>query len=410
MVSGWPRRSGSSGDEHIGQLISPGPGQLNQAAGRASAGARRDSEPRLMPLDALRGLIMILMALDHANYFVAQKYSPGEHWGGSFPVYSDALTFLARWLTHPAAPGFMFLMGVGMTLLAHARRQRGWSESQILRHVWIRGALLIVLELSIVNRAWHLGPYPFPSVYIGVLLALGGGMILGSLFIRFKAWQLAAVAGLLFIGTEWFHPHPDAWGTNFDQRLGLLFSYSGGDMDFWSNFPILPWLELVLLGMAFGNWLLKDAQQALRACLVLGVVFLLGFVFLRSRDGFGNIRPRPGDTWIDFLNVVKYPPAMTFTLVTMGINLVLLWLFSRAAEGGNRWPRPLAIFGRAPLFFYILHLYLYMLLGRLFAPSGTTIVEMLPYWLLGLLILLPLTRWYGAFKRRQPPNSVLRFL
>lgn len=372
-------------------------------------GGGRDSGSRLLPLDALRGLIMILMALDHANYFVAQRHSSGEHWGGPFPAYSEALPFLTRWVTHPVAPGFLFLMGVGMTLFAHARRKHGWGEQEILRHFWLRGGLLIGLQLTLINLAWQLGPIPFPSVYIGVLVALGGGMALASLFLRLRAWQLAAGAGALFVGTEMLHPSSSQWGAIFDQPLGLLFGYSGGDMQLWSNYPILPWLELILFGMAFGQWLLKDARRTFQVGLVLGLVFLLGFLLLRSLDGFGNIRPRAGDTWIDFLNVVKYPPAMTFTLVTMGLNLVVLWLFARVHEAGAPLLRALAIFGRAPLFFYVLHLYLYMLLGRLFAPNGTTIIGMLPFWLLGLLLLYPLTCWYGVFKQQQPPNSVLRF-
>ncbi len=368
-----------------------------------------EKQSRFLALDALRGLIVVLMALDHANHFVAQKHSSGEYWGGAFPVYSDGLTFLTRWVTHPVAPGFMFLMGAGMALFAHSRRKRGWSEWELIRHFWIRGGLLIILQLLIINQAWQLGPTPFPSVYIGVLFALGGGLILGSLLLRLKAWQLMGVAIVFFIGTELLHPNPSAWGQIFDQPLALLFSYSGGSMDFWSNYPILPWLELVLFGMAFGKWLLTDSERAFSAGLVLGIAFLVGFVILRGLDGFGNIRPRSGDTWIDYLNVVKYPPAMTFTLITMGLNLILLWVFSKAGDFGRRLLRPFVVFGKAPLFFYVAHLFLYAAIGILFTPAGTSIPAMYPYWLLGLLILFPPTLWYGIVKHRQPPNSLLRF-
>ncbi|MFQ5923366.1 MAG: DUF1624 domain-containing protein [Anaerolineales bacterium] len=367
-------------------------------------------QSRYLALDALRGLIIVLMALDHANYFVAQQHSSGEHWGGAFPAYSDGLTFLTRWVTHPVAPAFMFLMGAGMTLFAHSRRNKGWSEWEIIRHFLIRGGLLITLQLLVVNRAWQLGPTPFPSVYIGVLFALGGGMILGSLFLRLGAWQLVSVAIALFIGTELLNPNPSEWGQIFDNPAGLLFGYSGGSMEFWSNYPILPWFELVIFGMAFGRWMIRDPERALNTGLALGLLFLIGFVILRTLDGFGNIRPRAADTWIDYLNVVKYPPAMTFTLVTMGLNLIVLWLFSKAGDLGRRLLRPFVVFGKAPLFFYLSHLFLYAVIGILFARSGTSIPEMYPYWLLGLLILFPPTLWYGVFKHRQPPNSLLRFL
>lgn len=263
---------------------------------------------RYLALDAFRGLIVVLMALDHANYFVAQQHSSGEHWGGAFPSYSDGLSFLTRWVTHPVAPGFIFFMGAGMALFAQSRRKKGWGEWEVVRHFVVRGGLLIALQLLLVNRAWQLGPAPFPAIYIGVLFALGAGMILGSLFLRLKVWQLMTVAFAFFIGTELLHPNPSEWGQIFDQPLSLLFGYSGGSMDFWSNYPILPWLEIVLLGMAFGKWLLTDSERAFNASLALGIAFLVGFVILRSLDGFGNIRPSAGYTWIDYLNVVKYPP------------------------------------------------------------------------------------------------------
>ncbi len=116
----------------------------------------------------------------------------------------------------------------------------------------------------------------------------------------------------------------------------------------WSNYPILPWLELVVFGILFGKWILKDQKQAYSGAFKIGLGFLLAFVVIRYLDGFGNILPRMGNTWIDFLNLVKYPPSITFTLLTMGINLVLLGLFSRANEkvqtilfsAGCIWARP----------------------------------------------------------------------
>ena len=131
---------------------------------------------------------------------------------------------------------------------------------------------------------------------------------------------------------------------------------------------------------------------------------------IRFLDGFGNIRPRMGNSWIDFLNLVKYPPSMTFTLMTTGVNLILLWFLSRANELAQRILQPLVAFGRTPLFFYVLHLFLYAGIGYLAAPNGTSIPIMYPFWLLGLLMMFPLSLWYGRFKHRQPAHSVLRFL
>jgi uncharacterized membrane protein len=364
---------------------------------------------RLAPLDALRGLIMVLMALDHANHFIAQQHSPGEYWGGRFPVYHDILPFLTRLVTHPCAPGFFFLMGVGMVLFATSRRKQGWSEGAIVRHFLIRGGFLTALQLLVVNRAWELSAGGWGlDIYIGVLFALGGTMILGSLLLWLKPKVLLALTAVLVLGTELLTPDPSLWNQVF-QPLNRLLLVPGGSLALWVNYPVLPWLELVTFGMVFGHWLVDDSRKAFERALKLGAAFLLAFLVLRYLDGFGNIRPRGGDTWIHFLNVVKYPPSITFNLLTPGVNLIIVGLFAWAS--GKLWPffQPLAVFGRAPLFFYLIHLFLYAGLGLWLTPNGISMPKMYPYWLLGLLILYPLCLWYGQLKHRQPANSILRF-
>lgn len=371
---------------------------------------------RILSLDALRGLIMVCMALDHASHFVAQKHSSGEMWGGFFPTYTDALAFLTRLVTHLSAPGFFFLMGVGMFLFANARRKQGWSEWAIVRFFLIRGGILIALKFLLINRAWELSPGGWGlSIYIGVLCALGINMILGSIFLRLKPAYLLILAAVLFVGMELLVPAPTRWGpmpfTNLMDILNPLLIRAGAmpEINLWSNYPALPWLELVIFGLAFGHWLVDDEQRTYRHALLLGGAFLLAFVVLRSLNGFGNIRPRMGNTWIDFLNVVKYPPSMTFTLLTMGVNLILLGAFSRMEHILQPVFNALAVFGRAPLFFYTVHLFLYAGLGWLFTPHGSSIPRMFLFWLLGVLILYPLCLWFGRLKQHQPQTSILRF-
>ena len=364
---------------------------------------------RLFPLDALRGLIIVLMALDHANHFIAQQHPPGEYWGGPFPVYHDALTFLTRLVTHLSAPGFFFLMGAGMLLFAHSRRKQGWSEWAIIGHFLIRGGLLILLQLLVVNRAWELSPGGWGlEIYIGVLFALGGTMMLGSLLLWLKPKGLLALTVVLVLGAELLTPDPSLWNQVF-QPLNRLLLIPGGNLELWVNYPVLPWLELVTFGILFGHWLVDDPGKAFKRALGLGVSFLLAFLVLRYLDGFGNIRPRGGDTWIDFLNVVKYPPSITFNLLTTGVNLIIMGLFARAGGKWQQFFQPLVVFGRVPLFFYLVHLFLYAGLGLWLTPNGTSIPKMYPYWLLGLLILYPLCLWYGRLKHRQVANSILRF-
>jgi uncharacterized membrane protein len=385
--------------------------QTNQTVRTPSYGASRLFAP-----DALRGLIIVLMALDHASLLVAQKHPPGEYWGGAFPVYDEPLAFLTRFVTHSCAPGFFLLMGLGMVLFARSRQGDGWTMWEVMRHFLIRGGVLIGLQLLVVNRAWELAPGGWDiQIYLGVLFALGGAMILGSLLLWLQPAYLLALTAILLVGTELFVPSPNLWG----QRLSvptLVLLVSGGIMQpeggvlLWSNYQSLPWLELVTLGMVFGHWLADDPRKAFGRAWKLGLSFLVAFLVVRTLDGFGNIRPRMGDSWIDFLNPVKYPPSIAYTLMTTGVNLVLLWLFSRAGERVQRLLVPLVVFGQAPLFFYVLHLFLYAAIGYLLVPSGTSIPAMYPFWLLGLLILFPLCLGYRWLKHRYPACLVLRFL
>jgi len=378
----------------------------------------KQTSKRLFPLDALRGLIIVFMALDHANYFIAQKHSPGEHWGGPFPAYDSALPFLTRLVTHFSAPGFFFLMGVGMLLFADARWRQGWSTWRISAHFWIRGTLLILLQFMLENPLWKAGPGFFPETFFGVLSALGGTMILGSFLFRLNPIALLILTLGLLLGTEWLHPDPGLWNSIDRDTWKLVFLYSGGDGEFWSTFTVLPWLELVVFGMLFGRWLLADEKKAYQMGFWLGISLLVLFVIIRTADGFGNIRPREGDTWIDFLNVVKYPPSLTFTFLTMGVNLLVLWGFSKAGDPSSgsgqavqTLSRPLVAFGSAPLFVYFWHRYLYMLVGRTFEPFGTSLPVMYLYWLLGLAILYPPALWYGRFKQSNTPlREILAYL
>lgn len=368
---------------------------------------------RLQAVDALRGLIIILMALDHANLFIAQKHATGEYWGGPYPAYYDVLAFLTRLLTHPTAPGFSFLMGVGMALFANSRLKRGWSRWQVMRFLIVRGLILVALQFLVVNRAWELAPTGWGlEYYYGVLVALGGGMIIGSLFLWFRPAYLLALAVILMVGTELLTPGPDQWGADFSLSVSVLFIPSGSE-GWWVNYPILQWLELVIFGLGIGYLLTTDPYRTYRRALLVGAAFLAVFFLIRYLDGFGNIRLRTGDSWMDYLYVIKYPPSIAFTMLTMGFNLLVLgilaWLFDKFSLA-RRFAYPLVVIGAVPLFFYVTHLFLYAALGYLLAPAGTSIANMYLYWLLGLLLLYPFCLWYGQLKRSQPASSALHFI
>lgn len=379
---------------------------------------------RLPSLDTMRGLIIVIMTIDHARGFIAKNH-PSEFWGRALPDYGgDAVAFLTRLVTHLCAPGFMFLMGIGMAMLAASRMQAGWSGGRITRFIAVRGVALILLGQVLENRSFFFAfanatrsesygirtpgaDGSFPYVLLVVLYGLGAVLVLGSALVRWKPAALIGAAIALELAVQWMVPSPAQADVRFHPVLRLLV-IPGQSGPFLVTYPALAWLPCALLGMAFGQWLLRDRERALRRLALGGGLFLVLFVALRAAGGFGNITPaEPG--WIGFFNLVKYPPSLTFVLFTLGVDFLLLAGIERWRIGEMAWSRPLQVFGQVPFFFYITHLWLYAAIGRLF-PAGMPIPRVYPYWLLGLVLLYLPCRWYGGFKRGRAADSFWRML
>lgn len=369
---------------------------------------------RLIPLDALRGFIMIVMALDHANSFIARGMKEFEIWAFPFHNYQGTvLPFLTRFVTHLAAPGFFFLMGAGMVLFAESRRRDAWKEQRIMSHFFIRGLLLIALQFLLENPAWRLGHVEIVGNYFGVLYCLGGCMLLGALFLYLPVKWLLGLSLLLIAVTEPLL-HEVAKGFSGLHPLLLMWLVPGhhppqglfGEM--FVLYPIMPWLGVLGLGMAYGHWLARDKEKAMKSALYIGIIVLVLFIPFRVVNGFGNIRPQSGEGLIAFLNVIKYPPSIVFLLLTLGSNFILLGLFARLVKRDDTGMLLLSVFGRAPLFFYCVHLYMYSIAGQLINPKGIGIPWMYPCWFVGLLILFPLCWLYGRLKQSRPPQSIVR--
>jgi len=374
---------------------------------------------RLLPLDALRGMVMILMAIDHANYFVARMHPTGEFWGLSLPQYNDIFEFLTRFVTHICAPGFFFLMGVGMVLFTNSRRSLGWTEGKIFRHFLSRGLVLILLQFFLENTAWILGPvYTFNPpgggetvwLHFGVLFALGFTMIIGALFLRAKPLVLICASSAIIFGSQFLIPESSQASHLYSPLLRILY-IPGRTGIFQAFYPIIPWLGIVIFGLIFGKWLLHNKSQAYRWSFILGGIFLLAFFVLRTIGGFGNIHPPQSSSLVAYLNVTKYPPSVVFTFLTLGLCLIFIGIFSRVQSSLDHLGKPLLVFGRSALFFYIVHLYLFAVIGLFFASSGGSgLAIMYLVWLAALVILYFLCQWYGNFKKRKSADSIWRFL
>jgi uncharacterized membrane protein len=382
-----------------------------------------DASSRLRSIDVLRGLIMVVMALDHAGFMVGRFHSQ-EMWAGAWTRYQSALPFLTRFVTHFCAPGFFLLMGAGMALLAHARARQGWAPGRITRSIVTRGLLLVVvatlLEVPPFLIATLSGPplgdnpdFAIPGTperrwVLTVLFALGTSMAVSGLLIRARSavWALLAAAALLV--TALTTPGPDEVGTlyGFPRSVLLISRWSHG---VWSQYPLVPWFGVAALGVLLGRAIAADKARTYRALPWLGLASLTLAVALRAAGGFGNLRaPRDG-SWIEFLNLIKYPPSLVFTLFMVGGNLLLLAVIERVQLWTSSAGRVLETFGRAPLAFYIAHLWLFALIGVAWFRQGTTYGVVYAIWLAGLVPLYVITRWYGGFTAAKPADSRWRY-
>jgi uncharacterized membrane protein len=379
--------------------------------------------PRFLALDAYRGLLMVVMALDHASYFIARVHSR-ELWSTPLPFYPDAAWFLTRWITHPCAPGFFFLMGAGMTFLTEARRSDGWSEQRITSFFLLRGLLLILLQLVVENNAWMVGYLltrtdvmvtrggPMPGggsegfIYLGVLFSLGGSLLFWSFARRMSSWLVTLVSVAAILLTQVVTPGPEGTSTLCSPLVrALLIPGHTNAVDVL--YPVVPWLGVTGLGLVFGRALRCDPEKVSRMALWTGLALLVLFVVIRAAGGFGNLNVvLPG--WMGFFNVVKYPPSLSFLAISFSINFLFIASWQRMEPHLHNPLHPLVLFGRTALFFYCVHLWVFALLGLLF-PTGCSLPTMYAMWLVGLAILYPLCYAYDRFKQRKPTGSAWRF-
>lgn len=305
--------------------------------------------PRIFSLDVLRGAAIVFMALDHVRVF------SGVEPGGPTPG-----VFFTRWVTHFCAPAFFFLAGTSAFL-------RGQRRGGLTRYLCVRGALLIVLELSVLRLAWSFND-DFGALLAGVLWALGWCMILLALLARLPA-PVVGLFGVLVVGG---HNLFDAGLRELLPRLGdgpgsALWKIGyvgffagpialGGSAHLTVLYSLVPWIGVMALGYAFGRVVTSAPVRRDRLCLALGAGAIALFLVLRGWNLYGDPRPwgrGPMPALLAFLNTTKYPASLSFLLMTLGPLVALIPLLERL----RAWPvRFCALFGREPLFAYLLHI------------------------------------------------------
>jgi len=361
-------------------------------------------------------LIIVLMAVDHASYFIARVH-PLEIWSTPPPYYADTVAFLTRWLTHLCAPGFFMLMGIGIIYFAESRVAAGWTAGRITRFLATRGAVLLLVQHVLENPAWLMGtlsidpaveatmpmvPGPGGEVMLGfaVLSALGVAMIGGSVLWRANTMALTAVTLLVLLISRDIAPDP---ASALDPRsVWMQLLFVPGRTGLLQNlYPWVPWLFPMLAGLTIARIIRTNAASMAGGLLWRGI-FLLGmFVIVRWLGG--DPHP-PAGGLIGWLTVTKYPPSWAFFLLTLGINLVLL---SALARWPAHWLAPLEVFGRTPFFFYLAHLWIFSAVSWFF-PMGTSFGVMYLVWAVVVAALYPMCERYAQFKFSQPATSLWR--
>ena len=359
---------------------------------------------RLLPVDWLRGWVMVLMTLDHAS----SSFNAGRLFGDSAQSWVPgaalpAAQFFTRWVTHLCAPTFLFLAGYSLFISVQRRKRDGASEAEITRFIAGRGLLIAVLD-----PLWMVFVHKGEMV-LQVLYAIGVSMMAMSLLRRLPARVCGALGLLLIVLHEavaTLFSHADGVG----RALLVLTLVPGrvGPFPVW--YPVIPWLAVMLLGWAAADIARRDPAAFQVRLVVAGLVALGVFVVVRGLNGYGNAGLfRDDGSLIQWLHTAKYPASLAYLACELGIAWLLLaglWTADLPA-----WVRsPLTVLGQSALFFYVLHAHLLRFgawsLGLL--RSSGLVASYLAATLV-ILLLLPLCMRFRQYKVAHP-ESVAKYL
>ena len=333
---------------------------------------------RLESLDMLRGLLMILMALDHTrDFFSNSQLNPTD------PHESYPVLYLTRWVTHLCAPGFVALAGCSVYL----QRRRGKTVPELRRLLITRGLWLILLEFTVISFGWSFAFMPF----LQVIWAVGLSMVGLGLLMGLPTWAIGAVGGSIAllhnlldpIRAKSFGNFADVWVLVHQPGMLMLHGHPEG----FVAYPALAWFGVICLGYAFGPVAASAPETRRRTAVGLAAGFAAVFSLLRLHNGYGDsIRfehlETGTQTAMSFLNVQKYPPSLEYVLATFTVLLLLYAAFDLAAS--RDWARPVRrvpeTLGRVPFFYYVPHIYLLHLL----AIGGTLAMHSDPQFWFGL--------------------------
>ena len=402
---------------------------------------------RVDSVDLLRGIIMVIMLLDHTRdfaHFQSTAFDPTD------VARTTPMLFFTRWITHFCAPLFVFLAGTG----AYFQVLRGKPKAELSRFLVTRGLWLIVLELTVL-RVIIFFNFDFAQLagFIQVIWAIGWSMIVLAALIHLPERAIAAFGtGMILIHNAFDgvtvasfqgpgSPVPGFWATIWHilHVPGVIFPLGAGGPTYFVLYPLIPWIGVMAAGYAFGAVYRLDQTTRRRVLIRMGTVITLGFFVLRFINAYGDPAPWSHQdtltkTILSFFRVSKYPPSLLFLAMTIGPAMFFLAWAERGegigqqgasdAQGFGRTVRSFFItYGRVPLFFYILQwiaahvvpIAASLLVGKPIdfffeiaplappPPAGTGFGLFMVYvlWIVGVLLLYPLCRWYARLKARR---------
>jgi uncharacterized membrane protein len=382
---------------------------------------------RIESIDLLKGLVMVIMALDHTRdyfHFSANYFDPGD------PVHSSLPVFFTRWITHFCAPGFSFLAGLSAFMAGRKK-----TKAQLSGFLFTRGLWLVFIELTIVNFAWYFD-VQFRTFGLLVIWALGISMIVLAVLIHFPRKVVLVFSIVLIFGhnlLDNIHNNSLGWSIIHQQNYFQLTPGTG----LLVGYPVIPWIAVMSLGYCFGTFYAAsyDSSKRKKIFNTIGIFSIVLFLILRFTNVYGNPTPwHSFDTFskdvILFLNPAKYPPSLDYLLMTLG-GLILFLGNSEKLKG--RIVNFFSVFGRVPFFYYVLHLYLIHLLAMLLAqlsgfgwhlfilPSwvgfvpamkgyGISLWAVYIVWIGIVLLLYPLCKKFDAYKQSQKEKRWLSYL
>jgi uncharacterized membrane protein len=374
----------------------------------------RAATPRVLAIDVVRGLAMVIMALDHIREFWSPTLVRAED-----VAHASVLLFGTRWITHFCAPTFVFLAGTSVFLSQQKRASRGAAS----RFLLTRGLWLIVLEIVVISFILH---WNYDAFLLQVIWAMGWSMLLLAGLIWLPRGLLAALA-LAFLAGQ--HLLPQLQPVTAANLLPALLYDRPFQFDITPTLPvlvaytILPWTAVMAVGYCIGPWFRAPLGQRQRWLQWAGVGALVLFVGLRFTNLYGDsvpwsVQPRgPLYTLLSFVNITKYPPSLLFLCLMLGVALLLL----SVSEGGGRLSRWLSTYGRVPMFYYLLHLCLIsggsciwtaLAFGHpynlSFPPTGVpqpaayhpSLLRAYVVWAVVVALLHWPCRWYQVYKQR----------